>query len=167
MKVFLSLALSSLLLLGCSKAKDSAATAPEAQGTPAAAPTEAAPSPTPAPPAVTEEPAATEATEKKPLGDYISAAAKTTVYAVKLGSAGAERTQTNALDEAATKAYLGTLDLAQHADGPVPKCPSDTMVQLADTGDAVLGTIGFCQGKAAVFILPDGKTLGGIRASTP
>lgn len=163
MKVFAMVAVSSLLFLGCSKAKDSAATAPEAQGTPAAVPTAVAPSPTPAPAAETE---ASAVPAQKPIGDYLGTAAKTTVYSVKLGGGGAEKTQTNVLDEAATKAYLGTLDLAQRADGPVVKCPNDTLVELADTGGAVLGTIGFCQGKAA-FLLPDGTTLGGIRASAP
>jgi hypothetical protein len=163
MKVFAMIAVSSLLFLGCSKPKDSAATGPEAQEAPAAAPTAVAPSPTPAPAAETE--AAAE-TARKPIGDYIGAAVKTTVYAVKLGASGAEKTQTNVLDEAATKAYLGTLDLTQRADGPVAKCPSDTLVELADAGGALLGTIGLCQGKAA-FTLPDGTTPGGIRASAP
>lgn len=163
MKVFAMFAASALLLMGCSKAKDNAATAPEAPGTPAAAAPSPTPAPTPAPaPADTEAPSA----PKKPIGDYLGAAAKTTVYSVKLGASGAEKTQTNVLDEAATKAYLGTLDLTQLADGPLVKCPNDTIVELADAGGALLGTIGLCQGNAS-FILPDGTPRGGIRASAP
>jgi hypothetical protein len=168
MKIYAMFAVSALLLLGCSKAKDSAATAPEApaaQEAPAEAPAAVAPTPTPtpAPSAPAEEPAAPA---KKPIGDYLGAATKATVYSIKLGAGGAKKTQTNVLDAAATKAYLASLDLAQLADGPVVRCPDDTLVELADAGGALLGTIGFCKGNAS-FALPDGTRRGGIRASAP
>jgi hypothetical protein len=105
----------------------------------------------------------------KPLAHYLDAAVAATVFAVKLqsGDGGAEKTMTKVMDEPATKAYLGRLDLSQRADGPVAKCPSDTIVELADGGGRLLGTIGFCQGQAAAFGGPDGTTIGGIRASMP
>ncbi len=158
MNGFAKLAVIGLLLLGgCSKAKDGGAP-PEAAGS--AAPTgSSAATPT--------DNGAAAPTDKKPLSDYLGAAVSATVYEVKLGASGAEKTKTAALDEAATKAYLGGLDLAQRADGPVPRCPSDKLVELADAKGEVLATIGFCEGKAATFILPGGNTVGGINAAAP
>lgn len=162
MNGFAKLAVIGLLLLGgCSKAKDGGAP-PEAAGSAAgsAAPTgSGAAAPT--------DNGAAAPTDKKPLSDYLGAAVSATVYEVKLGASGAEKTKTAALDEAATKAYLGGLDLAQRADGPVPRCPSDKLVELADAKGEVLATIGFCEGKAATFILPGGNTVGGINAAAP
>lgn len=162
MNGFAKLAVIGLLLLGgCSKAKEGGAP-PEAAGsaTGSAAPSDnGATAPTGS--------GAAAATDKKPLSDYLGAAVSATVYEVKLGAGGAEKTKTAALDEAATKAYLGGLDLAQRADGPVPKCPSDKLVELADAKGEVLATIGFCEGKAATFILPGGNTVGGINATAP
>ncbi len=166
MNGFTKLAVIGLLLLGgCSKAKDSGA-APEAAGsaTGAAAPADNSAATGAAAP--TDHGAAAP-TDKKPLSDYLGAAVSATVYEVKLGASGAEKTKTAALDEAATKAYLGGLDLAQRADGPVPRCPSDKLVELADAKGEVLATLGFCEGKAAVFILPGGNTVGGINATAP
>lgn len=171
MNGFAKLAVIGLLLLGgCSKAKDGGAP-PEAAGSAAgsAAPTgsgAAVPTDNSGAAAPTDNGAAAP-TDKKPLSDYLGAAVSATVYEVKLGASGAEKTKTAALDEAATKAYLGGLDLAQRADGPVPRCPSDKLVELADAKGEVLATIGFCEGKAATFILPGGNTVGGINAAAP
>lgn len=144
MKFLTMLAMSSLVVLGCSKAKDSG-------GAPSAAPPAAAPA---------------AAAPGKPLSDHLGAAVAATVYAIKVQPGGAEKTKTQGLDEAATKAYLGRLDLAQRADGPVAKCPDDTVVEFTDAGGTLLGTIGFCGATAARFTGADGKT-GGIRATAP
>jgi hypothetical protein len=147
MKIFTGLALSGLVFLGCSKGNEGDGNRPEAQGT-----TSSAADPT-----------------GKPLAHHLDTAVAATVVAVNFntGGGGAEKTKTQVLDESATKAYLGRLDLSQLPNGPVAKCPSDTLVELADGGGKLLGTIGFCQGKAALLIGPDGMTIGGIRASLP
>jgi type IV secretory pathway VirB10-like protein len=178
MNVLPALAMSGLMLLvGCSKAREGAATPPTAE-VPATAPAATAP-PVTEPPAATaphatapppseppaHEPGA-EVPAKQPLSHYLSAAVTAKVYAIKLASGGGQKTLTKDLDAAATKAYLGSLDLSQHADGPVAKCPSDTLVELADGKGEIVGTIGFCQGKAPTFGGPDG-TSGGIRAAMP
>ena len=156
MKFLTMLAMSSLVALGCSKADDSARA-------PAAAPPPVAPAPTPIPSAPAADVAAAPG---KPLSDHLGAAVAATVFAVKVQPGGAEKTKTQGLDEAATKAYLGRLDLAQRADGPVAKCPDDTVVEFTDAGGALIGTIGFCGATAARFTGADGKT-GGIRATAP
>ncbi len=164
MKFLTMLAMSSLVGLGCSKAKDSGgapSAAPPAAAPAAAAP--AAPAPTPPPPAPAAD---VVAAPGKPLSDHLGAAVAATVYAIKVQPGGAEKTKTQGLDEAATKAYLGRLDLAQRADGPVAKCPDDTVVEFTDAGGTLLGTIGFCGPTAARFTGADGKT-GGIRATAP
>jgi type IV secretory pathway VirB10-like protein len=163
MKAFTMLAMISLALLGCSKAKDAAGNQPAPQGATEAAPSAPAAAPQPSAPPAGEPEAAAPAGE--PLSHYLGAAVAATVYQVKLGS-GAEKTKLKTLDEAATKAYLASLDLSQRANGPLAKCPSDLVVELADAAGTALGTIGFCQGKAASFSGPDG-TRGGITASAP
>ena len=166
MNGFAKLAVIGLLLLGgCSKAKEGGAP-PEAAGS-ASGSTAGSAAPTDNGSAAPTDNGSAAPTDKKPLSDYLGAAVSATVYEVKLGAGGAEKTKTAALDEAATKAYLGGLDLAQRANGPVPKCPSDKLVELADAKGEVLATIGFCEGKAAVFILPGGGTVGGINATAP
>lgn len=145
MKSFAMIAVSTLLVLGCSKSNDSTAARPETQGTPATAPA---------------------STELKQLGLYLGGATKVTVYTIRIGDSDAKKTQVNVLDEAATKGYLATLDLKQLADGPVVKCPNDMVVEFADASGALLGTIGLCQGNAS-FTLPDGTRQGGIRAKAP
>ncbi len=144
MHVFAKLALSGMLLLtGCSKASEGTAR-PEPSGAASGA-----------------------AEQAQPLSAQLGAAVSAKVYAVAIGANGAERNVAATLDEAATKAYLGGLDLSQRADGPVAKCPSDKLVEFANAKGEVVGTIGFCEGKAASFILPNGVTVGGINATAP
>lgn len=168
MNVLPALAMSGLMLLGCSKAREGAATPPSAE-VPATAPAAATAPPPTAPPPPTEPPAhepGAEVPAKQPLSHYLSAAVAAKVYTITFAAGAPQKTLTKDMDAAATKAYLGSLDLSQHADGPVAKCPSDTLVELADGKGELVGTIGFCQGKAPTFGGPDG-TSGGIRATAP
>ncbi|MEZ4402902.1 MAG: hypothetical protein R3B06_22970 [Kofleriaceae bacterium] len=157
MKLLAMLAMTSLLGIGCSKTDDHAATKPAS-----------APAPSAAAPAAPAEPVApTAAPTPKPLSHYLASAATAQVFAIKLKpGGGADKTVIKTLDAAATKAYLAGLDLSQLADGPLARCPSDTVVEFADASGAPLGTIGFCQAQAASFSATDGTT-GGIRATAP
>lgn len=165
MNVFARLSICALVGFGCSKAKDGADPSPAATQAPAAAaPAAAAPS---SPVAAGTE--AEPGPAAKPLAHYLDTAVAATVFEVKLNPAGgpAEKVKVQAMDEAATKAYLGRLDLTQLPDGPVAKCPSDKVVELTDGGGKLLASIGFCQGKSASFSGPDGMMIGGIRATAP
>lgn len=165
MNVFARLSICALVGFGCSKAKDGADPSPATQVPAAAAPGTAAPQPSAPVPAGTE---AAPAPAGKPLAHYLDTAVAATVFEVKLNPAGgaAEKVKVQAMDEAATKAYLGRLDLTQLPDGPVAKCPSDKVVELTDGGGKLLASLGFCQGKSASFSGPDGM-IGGIRATAP
>lgn len=138
---------------------------------PPAEPTASAPTPSPAPstPPATEAPARPEegsaATTQKPLREYLATAASAKVQSVELAAGGASKKLLKELDAAATTAYLAKVGLDQAATGPVVKCPSDTLVELADASGKALGTIGYC-GTAARFDAPDG-TFGGISAPAP
>jgi pyruvate/2-oxoglutarate dehydrogenase complex dihydrolipoamide acyltransferase (E2) component len=174
MNFFARLSICALVGFGCTKAKDGADPSSATQ-VPAAAAPAPAPAPAPAvaaPPPSTPVAAGTEAASVpagKPLAHYLDTAVAATVFEVKLnrGGGSAEKVKVQALDEAATKAYLGRLDLTQLPDGPVAKCPSDKVVELTDGGGKLLASIGFCQGKSASFSGPDGMMIGGIRATAP
>ena len=167
MKSLMMFAMSGLLAAGCSKAKDDASGAAKPAPAPApTAPAPTAPAPTAPDPAPTAPAPTAPAPAGKPLSVHLASADTATVFAVKIQPGGAEKTKTRSLDATATKAYLAGLDLAQLADGPVAKCPSDTVVEFADASGALVGTLGFCGDQAASFTGADG-TMGGVRASAP
>lgn len=134
-----------------------------------------APAPTMAEPTGAGAPAATEAparpddtaeAKRKPLREYLSAATSAKVLRLESNPAGgASKKLLKELDAAATAAYLAKVGLDQAATGPLVRCPSDTLVELADASGNALGTIGYC-GTAARFDAPDG-TFGGISAPAP
>lgn len=144
----------------------------DAPSAPPAEPTANAPAPgaeVPSPPPATEAPARPEerpaAATQKPLREYLAAATSAKVSSVELAAGGASKKLIKELDAAATAAYLAKVGLDQAATGPVVRCPSDTLVELADASGKALGTIGYC-GTAARFDAPDG-TFGGISAPAP
>ena len=111
-------------------------------------------------------PTAAAATDSTSLGAYLNAAASAKLFEIKMDASGpVKRTELKQLDEKATRDYLARLDLAQHADGPVVRCPDDTELELLDAGGKLLGTIGFCQDHARLRV-PGGKS-GGIKATRP
>ncbi len=151
---------------GCKSGKgQDAPSAPPAEPTSAPAPSAepAGPPPTTEAPARPDEPPAPAA--QKPLREYLATATSAKVSSVELAAGGARKKLLKELDTAATAAYLAKVGLDQTASGPVVKCPSDTLVELADAGGKALGTIGYC-GTAARFDAPDG-TFGGISAPAP
>lgn len=144
----------------------------DAPAAPPAEPTASAPAPSAepsGPPPATEAPARPEeapaAVAQKPLREYLAAATSAKVSSVEIAAGGARKKLLKELDAAATTAYLAKVGLDQTASGPVVKCPSDTVVELADAGGKALGSIGYC-GTAARFDAPDG-TFGGISAPAP
>lgn len=155
-----------LAAAGCKSGKGHEAPSASAAEPTASAPTAApdvAPPPTAPPARPDESPAAGSV---KPLREYLSAATSAKVLRVELDPAGgARKTLVKELDAAATSAYLAKVGLEQAATGPLVKCPSDTLVELADASGKALGTIGFC-GTAARFDAPDGS-FGGITAPAP
>jgi len=133
----------SLVLAACGSSN----AAPDTTPTPAPA---TAPAPAPAP----------ASSELQPLSHYLADAVSIKVWS--MSSETGKKLETT-LGADATKAWLAKLDLGQKADGPLVRCPSDTLYELFDAGGKALGSVGFCQ-DAARFDGPDGK-FGGIKAS--
>ncbi|APR82098.1 Hypothetical protein A7982_07447 [Minicystis rosea] len=98
---------------------------------------------------------------KRTLRDYLAGAVSARVLERQTGSTSIELVPTRTLGEAEVKAKLASINLDQVPDGPLVRCPSTTVYELADKDGRALGAIGYC-GNAARFDAPDG-TRGGIR----
>jgi hypothetical protein len=101
------------------------------------------------------------AAAKRTLRDYLGGAVSARVLELQTSSMRFELVPSRTLDEREVKAKLASLDLDQRPDGPLVRCPSNTVYEFADAAGHPLGSIGYC-GSAARFDAPDG-TMGGIR----
>lgn len=100
------------------------------------------------------------------LSRYLSAATSATVVTITPDpNGGATTKELSKLDEKATRAYLGKVDLNQTASGGLVRCPDDVVMKFLDANGKELGSFGFC-GEHARFDPPDG-TFGGIKAPRP